>query len=97
MVGIPKYLNSKDDYEYVRANYSEEIWRPQYQNLLDTTYDWFFSNKLTDDEDGITDDTHIVIEDEETHEKSQYEWRLNPTCKLLSIGYTINEVKNILK
>ena len=39
MRGYPKNLNTKKDYEYVRANFPAEEWKPDWQKLLDTMKD----------------------------------------------------------
>ena len=57
MVGFPTALNTKADYEYVRANFPAEQWQPVYQDLLDTMYDWF--NMGTTD-GGTTDDLSLI-------------------------------------
>ena len=41
MVGYPKYLNTKADYEFVRANFPKEKWEGAFQSLLDTRCNWF--------------------------------------------------------
>ena len=98
MKGYPKHLNTKEDYEYVRQNFSKEAWEEDFKNLLDTQYDWFFEKELAEGEEGIIDTTHKVVENEQdgkaTH--SQYKWDYNPFCKLARIGYTEQEVQDIL-
>lgn len=46
MVGYPKSLKTKEDYEYVRNNFPKEMWKKDFQALLDSSYDWFFVEKL---------------------------------------------------
>lgn len=98
MKGYPKHLNTKEDYEYVRQNFSKEVWEEDFKNLLDTQYDWFFEKELAEGEEGIIDTTHKVVENEQdgkaTH--AQYKWDYNPFCKLARIGYTEQEVQDIL-
>ncbi len=93
MVGFPTALNTKADYEYVRKNFPAEQWKPVYQALLDTMYEWF-NTGTTDTE--TNDDTHKVVTDQQTGKKYQYEKKLNPDCKLMRLGYTESEVKEIL-
>lgn len=52
MIGFPKNLNTKADYEYVRQHFTPELWRPKFQELLDTEKDWFFVKELTSRESG---------------------------------------------
>ena len=99
MQGYPKTLASREDYEYVAANFQPEKWRADWQDLLDTMHDWFFVRELTDLSEGVTDDTHKVeVNEDETGAKTytQYEWCVNPTCKLLRIGFTEQEVRDKL-
>lgn len=101
MVGFPKHLNTKEDYEYVRANFPKAEWEGHFQALLDNMNDWFFDRYLEDGETGVTDSTHKIIEEQsttegETAKRAQYIYRYNPTCTLASIGYTEAEVRAIL-
>lgn len=98
MKGYPKHLNTKEDYEYVRHNFPKEVWEDDFKNLLDTQYDWFFEKELAENEEGLTDTTHKVVENEQDDKvtRSQYKWDYNPFCKLARIGYTEQEVQDIL-
>lgn len=101
MIGYPKHLNTKFDYEFVRDNFPKEKWESDFQALLDSQYEWFFVKYLEDGEEGITDDTHKVVEEEgleesETKKRSQYEYRHNPDCLLCRLGFTEEEVKEAL-
>lgn len=40
MQGFPRRLNSRFDYEYVRAHYPPEQWAPVWQKLLDSRFLW---------------------------------------------------------
>lgn len=104
MRGFPKNLNSKEDYQYVRDNFPAEEWKPEFQALLDTMKDWFFVKELATDEVAPEGDTYKVVESEKTGEategektRSLYEYRENPTCKLLQLGFTKEEVEEALK
>lgn len=94
MVGFPTALNTKADYEYVRENFPVEKWKPVYQDLLNTMYEWYNTGAIL--KSGVTDDTHRVVIDEQKNTKYQYEKRINENCKLLKIGYTEEEVKAII-
>lgn len=103
MKGYPKNLNTKEDYEYVKEHFPAEQWKPDYQKLLDSEYDWFFESNLEDAESGVEDDTHKIVASEsegENGEKTiiyaQYVLKLNPTCKLMRLGFTETEVKEAL-
>ena len=97
MVGYPKNLNTKEDYEFVRKNFPKEDWQKDFQYLLDTRMDWFNVGALEEGEHGVVDDTHRVVTDEQTEEKYQYEYKEDPNCRLETLGYTIDEVNKILE
>lgn len=96
MKGFPKHLNTREDYEYIKANFPEEKWKPEYQLLLDSEYAWFFVQTLDSEDAGVTDATHKVVTEEKMDGEGviyqQYEYRVNPTCKLLRLGFTHDEV-----
>ena len=94
MVGYPKYLNTKADYEFVRANFPKENWESAFQALLDTRCDWFNHGEI--DGDGVSDDTHKVVVDEKEDKKYQYVYEENPNCRMNQLGYTVEEIKEIL-
>lgn len=100
MIGYPKNLNTKEDYEYVRANFPKEEWQGEFQNLLDTVCEWFNMGVLADGDAGTTDDTHKVTEDKRedtaTVTRTQWEYKENPDAKIFRLGYTVDEVKAIL-
>ena len=61
MRGIPKHCNTKQDYEYLINNYSEDVWKPIMQTLYNDSLQFFNRGVLTSEETGITDDTHKVV------------------------------------
>ena len=100
MKGFPKSLSSKEDYIYIRDNFAEDQWRPEWQALLDSRMDWLNVGETTKKK-GITDETHKVVEQEPVEEGGttiyyQFELRENPTCKLLTLGFTVEEVEAAL-
>lgn len=97
MVGYPKSLNTKADYEFVRKNFPKEKWREDFQNLLDTRMDWFNTGTLKSGGSGVVDNTHRIVTDEQTGEKYQYEYKENPNCRLKAMGYTVDEMQKILE
>ena len=100
MIGFPKNLNSKFDYEYIRGNFPKEKWIGLFQNLLNERMQWFNIGKLDKKEDGITDDTHKIIENQEQGEQLaeyyQYELKEDQNCQLYKLGFTVKEVESIL-
>lgn len=101
MKGFPKNLSTKEDYLYIKDHFDKELWVPEFQKLLDTVNDWFFVSDLKSEEEGITDNTHKIVSSKNTETKeviyAQYELRENPHCKLYSLGFTKEEVNNLIK
>lgn len=100
MKGLPKTLNSKQDYIYAKDNFPESYWKPKYQDLLDSRNAWFCIG-LTTEKKGVTDETHKVVEKKPMDEGGkteyyQYELRENQACKLFQIGFTVKEVEDAL-
>ncbi len=100
MDGFPKHLNTRGDYEVIKELFSEEQWKQAYQELVDTSIGWLMTSKLEDEQSGVTDDTHEVreVKDHEGNvtERYQYEYKLDPNCKLLRLGFTVEEVEAVL-
>ncbi len=97
MVGYPKFLNTKEDYEFVRANFPKEQWQPDFEALLNERYEWFNLGEI--EGEGVADDTHKVVEDkrdDETVIRYQYEYKENENARIYRLGYTVDEVKAIL-
>lgn len=111
MVGFPKNLNTREDFEYCVANFNIKLWLPEFEKLLQTAYDWITICELDDPSLGVEVDGEKRILTEEAPEYLneageivrgntryyQQEFKLFPTCKLLSIGYTVAEVEEIVK
>lgn len=99
MNGYPKTLNSREDYEYVRANFPKSEWEQDYQDLLNTVHEWYNMGEV--EGEGVTDETHRVEEeqreDSETIIRTQWEYRKNPDAKIFRLGFTEDEVKEILE
>lgn len=101
MKGFPKSLSSKEDYIFIKDNFPADEWKPEWQLLLDSRMDWFNVGEI-DPMSGITDETHKVVESETQTEEGgetiyyQFELRENPTCKLLQLGFTVEEVEDAL-
>ncbi len=100
MRGYPKILNTKDDYEYVRDNFPKSQWQADWQNLLDTMRDWVPLWTLKSRESGIEDETHKITSETRDNEYGEYpetvytqwEYQVIPTCKLLILGFSEEEV-----
>jgi hypothetical protein len=102
MIGYPKYLNTKEDYLYVKDNFPRKDWESDFQRLLDTRMEWLNVGQLESSEAGVTDDTRKVVtvgEDDMSMgavQHYQYEYREDPNCTLLRLGFTVDEVEAIL-
>ena len=102
MKGLPKTLNSKQDYLYLKENTSKEYYVPFFQELLDSRFGWYFVENLPTGKEGINDDTHKVVVNEGMGENeetiyAQYELKENENAKIFRIGFTVEEVENIIK
>lgn len=94
MRGYPKHLNTRTDYEYVRTHFSKEMWKADFEALLATEKEWYNLGEI--EGTGVEDDTHKVVVDEKGEKKYQYEYRMNPNAKIYRLGYTAEEIKDIL-
>ena len=101
MKGYPQHLNTKADYMYVHANFPREQWLPDFQALLDSTHDWFFEKHLDRKEDGLNDNTHKVVEFENTETKEitydQYVLKEYGNALLFRLGFTVEEVEKLIQ
>ena len=101
MKGFPKTLNSKSDYMYIRENYPKEIWAPYFQALLDERYCWYPEKELESSNEGLTDNTHKVVENNNTENDvvsyTQYILKRNPMAKITRLGFTVKEVQKMLR
>jgi hypothetical protein len=90
MVGNPKYLNTKYDYEYVRENFDN--WREYWQELYDSRIIWQNVELVGD---GIEDDTHRIVQSQDEVGNPvtiQQELQVDLNAKLFRIGLTEGEV-----
>lgn len=95
MRGYPKHLNERADYEYVRTHFPKAMWEKDFEALLTTEKEWYNLGEL--DGNGVEDDTHKVVVDEKYDKKYQYEYRMNTCAKIYRLGYTVEDVKAILR
>lgn len=100
MKGFPKNLNTKEDYLYVKDNFSRDVYAPVFQDLLDTENDWFFVRELDVNEVvELTDNVKVIDNksyDGKSETKSLYEYRQNPECKMLQLGFTKDIISRFL-
>lgn len=99
MRGIPKHLNTREDYEYLCTHFEEDVWKPALQLLLDERKAWFNTGLLATEEEGIEDATHKIVSSKDNDDIeifSQFELQENPHSKLLTLGYSAEEVEDLL-
>lgn len=101
MRGIPTVLNTREDYEYLKENFDKDVWVPKFQELFDTSFMWVFERDLQPNEPDLVDDNvrkmQVSVDPESGKTvRSIYLFRPNNNCKLLQIGYTREEVENII-
>lgn len=94
MKGIPKVLNSQFDYMKLKENFSEEVWKPAFEQLLEHRKDWWNVGEV---KDGITDSTHKVEYSFDGEKKYQFELRETINPLLTTLGWTEDDVKKILE
>lgn len=92
MVGYPKNLSTKEDYEYVRTHFPKSDWQKDFESLLPRK-EWFFieETKVNKKEDA----THKTEPSDD--EGVFYRYELREVSKAAEIGYTVEEVEKILR
>ena len=101
MIGFPKHLNSKQDYENIVKDfgYCDEV-KAAYQALLATDKHYVFDRELTDGEepDGSGPDYKVMSEksDGGTVRRVQYKLIDNPDSKLKQLGFTVKEIEEVI-
>jgi len=101
MRGFPKHLNTRADYEYVRAAFPPEQWRPAFQRLLDERWSWLPCGPLSASDQGVTDQSHRVVEIYDDAGRTlvsrvQEEYREDPNAVIFRLGFTVEEVEKLL-
>ena len=99
MKGFPKHINTKQDVLQCMTKWPEQT-KDFIQRMLDNRYSWMVDLKLGDNEAGVNDETHRVVEitNEETgniEERYQHIWKEDPNCKLFRLGLTVEEAEEI--
>lgn len=99
MIGFPKNLNSRADYENIVRDfgYCPEV-KAAYQALLNTDKHYVRDRELGDDEqpDGLKPEYRVLEEDRDgVVKKVQYKLVDNPNSKLKRLGFTAEEVEEV--
>src|SRR5690554_4948302 len=101
MIGFPKKLNSRKDYENIIKDfgYIKDVKRA-YQGLLNTSKHYVFDRNLTSEEepDGNEPEYKVLEEEQEdeTMQRVQYKLIENTTGKIFKLGFTIDEVEEVI-
>ena len=97
----PKYLATKFDYGYVREHFPKEKWLPDYKELVKDHKKWIKVKKLKDKLDGKEDITNKIIEEKDEITKKtkylQYEYKVDPNCKINRLGMDISGIEEIIR
>ncbi len=99
MKGYPHWLNTRYDYEYVAENFEPNLWKPDWQALLDDMMQWQFVRNLDYRSEGIEDETHRIEtweNDDGTPRYEQWEYKLDDHARIFQLGFTEEEVRNKL-
>lgn len=104
MQGFPKTLNTREDYEFIQANFDKKLWIPEFKALLDSNSGWHCVKELSAEELGVVDKTHKVetqrVSSEGSEEKVvryQFEFRELENSKLKQLGFTVKEIEALIK
>lgn len=101
MIGFPKQLNSREDYDNVVEDFGYTLkTKRAYQGLLNTSKHYVFDRKLGPDEqpDGPEPD-YIVMEEEQedgTVKRTQSKLVENSNGKLFKLGFTVSDVQGVI-
>lgn len=104
MRGFPDHLNTKRDYMNCLAVMPHET-AAALQGLLDARYAWFPVRKLAEGEEpALTDGKKVVTSDMGAPggnaagpERWLFEWREDENAPLFRLGFTVAEVKKLIK
>lgn len=100
MRGFPKVLNSRQDYENVVSDfgYTAKVKRA-YQGLLNTAKKYEFDKELAAESDrtGPEPEYKVMTQEEEgTETIVQYKLVDNPNSKIFKLGFTVDEVQEVI-
>lgn len=98
MKGFSKHLNTKNDYLNIKKDFQFSEYKSAFQELLDQKDAWMNMGVISEG-DGVIDDTHKVIENEvagESTVKYQYEYKEDSEAAIFRLGFSTNEVREIL-
>lgn len=87
------YFNTKEDFlNYL--SYDTDTALSVLKQLLDDRYSWKITEVLLNKEDGITDNTHMILESD--NEFLQSELQEDENSKFFQLGFTVEEAEDYL-
>lgn len=102
MRGFPKYsdISTKYDVENLKGTFPKET-KKFLETIRDDRFIWVTTGTLERKEDGITDETHRVIEvkDNESEEitYAQQEYIEDSNARMFRMGYTLEEIEILIE
>ena len=102
MRGCPRTFATKQDYLNGIATYPEET-KAELRRLIAGRFEYVPTGELADGEDGIVDDTHQVVTQQETdpetgktvEKRIQLEMRESGNARLFRLGFTVEEAERL--
>lgn len=102
MRGCPRTFATKQDYLNGIATYPEET-KAELRRLIAGRFEYVPTGELADGEDGIVDDTHQVVTQQETdpetgktvEKRVQLEMRESGNARLFRLGFTVEEAERL--
>ncbi len=99
MNGYPKHINSKEDIMNIITDYPIET-KKFLEGLVESSSDWLVQSELKDNEAGIEDSTHKVVEnktDDVVTSRYQFEYKEDSNAYLFKLGFTsVDEVNTLI-
>ena len=96
----PFIPGTKQDYFVYKQFAPEELWRKAFETLLSERKNWFNVKTLAKREDGIEDDTHKIVEENDMDTNStvfyQMELRDDMASNFHRFGFTVEEIEKVL-
>lgn len=93
MRGFPKFLNTKQDYLNCLTMFPEET-KKALQTLLDNRFNWFDVAILEEDVTELAVNQRIIEAD---GEKMLQEEKEDPNARIFLLGFTVEEVEELIK
>lgn len=102
MRGCPRTFATKQDYLNGIAAYPEET-KAELRRLIAGRFEFVQTGEVADGDDGIVDDTHQVVTQQETdpetgakvEKRVQLEMRESENARLFRLGFTLEEAQKL--